>query len=1441
MKISQVYSFRKVKSFAFLTFLFSLMLAVGIQAQTLKLHYDLASDVVGSTSVLDQSGNGLNGSLLSGAKISTYDGVNVIDLGTTKGYVDMGVQTGSVVAKLTNYSVMTKIFIPTSSDISGPGNFIWTFSNSNDIGANANGYVFLSARNTRYAITKTGWQNESGIQTGTNLAKGAWETVIYVQENGTGRIFIDGNLLKSGAITITPSELGATTFNYLGRSPYTADNYLTNAKLADFRIYDGALNANQIYELSGVTPVSEAKKLVEFNFKTTSDTSGVYVGQLKNGATLKTVNGKSVLDLGANNGYFDFGSSFGNVIATLDNFAISTNMYIPNAENITSAGNFIWTFANSDNMGSTANGNMFFAASSSRYAITKTIFTAESSIGLSKTLDKGKWINVTYTQVNGLGGIYINGTKLSTDAIVTVNPTALGATAYNFLGRSCYASDSYLKNAQYSKFSIYKGALSETDILSLYGELAPLNHYSDSITLKQAYDQLAIENSDSITKNLSLPASTAGGAVITWTSSNQVVISNDGTVNRPTFGQPSVSLTLTATLTYGGMTVQKIFSVTVLPQYTDQRCVELDMANLKLDGNTNNLYTSINLPVYAREGSNISWKSSDQEYMNNMGKVLKLSPAGSGKKIIVLTATVSKGKSTISKDFEVKIAEDDAKSAYLFVYFTGNNQDQEQIRYSLSNDGMNYTPLNSGNPVISSDTISLKKAVRDPHILRGIDGKTFYMVVTDMKSAEGWTSNRGIVLMKSTDMIHWKHATVNLPTKWPTLWAGVTRVWAPQTIYDPQAKKYMVYFSILTSDGKVPYDKVFYCYANQDFTDLEGEPQLLFDRGASTIDSDINFNESDGLYHFFYKNENDGGISQVTSTQLTPAVGQAPNSQWSSPSGKLQQTTQNVEGVGVFKMINSNEWIMMYDCYNNGHYQFCTSPDLMHFTFAQDNSNISARHGTSMTITAEEATRLVTAFPTTGLSNIPLGARNISIRQNNIIINQSAKKIYLPVNAETDITSFDPALYASPGTEITPSGAQNFSHGAVTYSFSLGGSTVSYQVDVQVETNPIIPDFHADPEVLYSEKTGLFYIYPTTDGYASWGGYTFDVFSSPNLVDWSNEGTILNLSTSQVSWATGNAWAPAIIEKKTGGNDYKYYFYFSGEAGGKKIGVAVADDPTGPFTDSGKPLISSLPAGASGGQQIDVDVFNDPKSGKNYIYWGNGYMAVAELNDDMVSIKDGTTKVITPSGGSTSDYQYREASYVFYRNGIYYFLWSVDDTGSPNYHVAYGTSTSPTGPINVAVNPIVLAQDPANEIYGPAHNSILQIPGRDEWYIVYHRINKNYLSNSPGTHREVCIDSLKFNADGTIQRVTPTKRGVQPVSLTNGGTAVIPVNDDQPKGNIISIELYSINGMRLDYKNRALEKGIYLLEKKYDSGAVSFKKIIINNQDSQKYLIKIKN
>lgn len=622
----------------------------------------------------------------------------------------------------------------------------------------------------------------------------------------------------------------------------------------------------------------------------------------------------------------------------------------------------------------------------------------------------------------------------------------------------------------------------------------------------------------------------------------------------------------------------------------------------------------------------------------------------------------------------------DAKVAYLFTYFTGNAPEEEQICYALSDDGYNYTPLNAGFPVVSSDTIAYTQCVRDPHILRGEDGKTFYMVVTDMKSSLGWSSNRGIVLMKSSDLVNWTHSAVNFPTKYPKAWGNVVRVWAPEAIYDRQTGRYMVFYSLRTSDPK-SFDRIYYSYVNDDFTDLVGEPQFLFDSGSATIDGDIVYNPADRLYHLFYKSEAGRGIFQATSKTLIAQPGKRPGSQWTKVDGHVDQTNEAVEGVGVCRSIDGKSWIVMYDCYGNGHYQFCKSADLKTFQFVQNTATkgkFTPRHGTVIPITQAEKDRLLKAFP-------------------------------------------------------------NYN-------------------------NPILPGFHADPEVLYSNKTKRYYIYSTTDGYPGWGGWTFNVFSSADLINWTDEGTVLDVKSDQVKWARGNAWAPAAEEVRQKDGSYKYYLYFSADAGRRKeIGVAVSDNPTGPFVDHGAPIVSDSPINY--GQQIDVDAFFDPKSKKHYLYWGNGYMAGAELNADMTSIKQETVTVMTPKGGSLKTWKYREAPYVFYRKGTYYFLWSVDDTGSPNYHVCYGTAKSPLGPVAVAANPTILNQQPQLGIYGTAHNSVLQIPGKDEWYIVYHRINKHYLprEKGPGIHREVCIDRMTFDKKGNIIPVVPTLNGPAPL------------------------------------------------------------------------------
>lgn len=627
--------------------------------------------------------------------------------------------------------------------------------------------------------------------------------------------------------------------------------------------------------------------------------------------------------------------------------------------------------------------------------------------------------------------------------------------------------------------------------------------------------------------------------------------------------------------------------------------------------------------------------------------------------------------SALTPAFAEKIEEKDL-AAYLFVYFTGNHISQEAVCYAVSMDGYTYWALNDNKPVIDSKVISSTGGVRDPHILRCEDGKTFYMVVTDMVSDNGWDSNRAMVLLKSTDLVNWSHSVINMQKRYEGQ-ERLKRVWAPQTIFDPEAKKYMVYWSMKYGDGP---DVIYYAYANEDFTDLEGEPKPLFvpAEKKSCIDGDIVY--KDGIYHLFYKTEGHGnGIRVATTTSLT-------SGQWKENLEYKQQTKEAVEGAGTFKLIGEDKYILMYDVYMKGAYQFTETTDLEHFKVIDHDvkMNFHPRHGTIIPITRSELKRI------------------------------------------TD-------QWGKPA--------------------ELG----------ELPNNPVLPGFHADPEIIYSNLTGKYYIYSTTDGQPGWGGWYYTAYSSSDLKDWTYEGIVLDLKSDQVSWADGNAWAPAIEEKKTK-DGYRYYLYFSGNpknGGGKQIGVATADSPTGPFTDLGHPMITESPTG--GGQQIDVDVFTDPVSGKSYLYWGNGYMAGAELNKDMVSIKKKTLKVLTPEGGTLQDYAYREAPYVFYRNGLYYFMWSVDDTGSANYHVAYGTAKSPLGPIQVASDPIVTLQDPELEIYGPAHNSVICKPGTDEWYIVYHRINKHYLdkSLSPGTHREVCIDRLEFNEDGTIKRVKLTK------------------------------------------------------------------------------------
>ncbi len=312
--------------------------------------------------------------------------------------------------------------------------------------------------------------------------------------------------------------------------------------------------------------------------------------------------------------------------------------------------------------------------------------------------------------------------------------------------------------------------------------------------------------------------------------------------------------------------------------------------------------------------------------------------------------------------------------------------------------------------------------------------------------------------------------------------------------------------------------------------------------------------------------------------------------------------------------------------------------------------------------------------------------------------------------------------------------------------------TESWTVTSVLCGNPVLSGQYADPDIDVFGDT--YYLYTTTDGFSGWSGTVFHCFSSKNLVDWTDEGVILNVAKGgDVAWSTGSAWAPTIEEK--GG---KYYFYFCAkdETGESMIGVAVADHPAGPYTAMEEPLMTVAMCrenGVSMGQAIDPSIFTDD-DGTSYMLFGNGAAAVVKLNEDMVSCDLSTLE------NYYGVEEFREAITVVKRNGVYHFTWSCDDTGSPNYHVNYGTSDSIYGPIEFKYT--VLSKDADSDILGTGHHSMLQIPGEDEYYIAYHRFYTpiGFFSDGTGHHRQTCIDKVTFGEDGLMEVVTPTLVGV---------------------------------------------------------------------------------
>jgi len=319
-----------------------------------------------------------------------------------------------------------------------------------------------------------------------------------------------------------------------------------------------------------------------------------------------------------------------------------------------------------------------------------------------------------------------------------------------------------------------------------------------------------------------------------------------------------------------------------------------------------------------------------------------------------------------------KTTQEDDMAAYVLAYFTDPTH---SLFLALSNDGYTFTDVNNGQPVVAGDTIASQKGIRDPHISRGPDG-AFYVAMTDLhlfakqlgyrettwerpREKYDWGNNRGFVLMKSYDLIHWTHSNFLFEEAFEG-YEEMGCSWAPQTIYDPEEGKMMVYFTMRMKHGLT---SLYYAYANEDFTKLITEPKSLFEYPDSTVqilDADIT-PMPDGRYCMMYvAQERPGGIKVAFSDYI--------NKGYQYESEMVDNEPGACEAPNVWKRINSDKYVLMYDIFSiqPHNFGFDETTDFKNFTnIGHFNDSImkttnfnSPKHGAVIQLTKKEAAKL---------------------------------------------------------------------------------------------------------------------------------------------------------------------------------------------------------------------------------------------------------------------------------------------------------------------------------------------------------------------------------------------------------------------------------------------------------------------------------------------------
>lgn len=1307
----------------------------------LVLKYDLTQ--ASGTTVVDSSGNGKDGTLNGGG---TWGGANGLALDGADDHVKL---PDNIMAGLSSITVSTEVYVePTQAN----PYFIWGLGNSATSNSGT-GYFFASGDAFRAGLTLTNWQGEKVTSKGAALARGVWKTVTYTQTGTTGTLYEDGvQVAQNTAVTVEPGAIGGgtTTNNNIGKSNYAADKFL-KGKLRNFRIYDRALSAAEVASLGP----SDADIVA-------SDKAALSLGDLSavtTNITLPTT--------GQRGSAVTWASSNSAVIA--DNGTVTRPAPTEDPASVTLTATLSrGTASDTKTFEATvlpAEGDQQKADADAAAISVPDLDDVRGNITLPTSGTHGSTIawasdDTAVIATDGIVNRPANGSDPATvhlTAIVTAGPATATreliatVTPKPELGPYAGYAFSYFTGAEESIFFAASRGNNALQWDELNGGKATLKSTKGTTGLRDPFlirspegDKFYLIATDLDIEATNWDASQRTGSkylevwestdLVTWSEQRHVKVSPDTAGNTwapeaywsDELGSYVVfwasKLYAESDTNHTGSTYQKMLYATTRDFRTfskpkiwqDFGASRIDSTVIK-DGDTYHRFTK-------DEGGVTGCSDIIQEKNHDLLEADDKSVPGwdiSNPAWTIVDSCIGKKAGTSAVEgptaFKANAGDTSGNKFYLFTdefggrgYIPLGTDDLEAPSWKVP-----ATYKLPGSPrhgtVIPVTAEELRRLRNDPEPAKAnADGVIAHYPLDDTSGTTAKdASGNGYDATVSGDAT-WADGSLNLGganghVKLPdNLLAGLNQITVSTKVWiDPtQANPYFIWGLGNTDSGGAGSGYLFTSgndkYRTSIATGNWTTEQTVTDDAAALRGAwkTLTYTLKDGTATIYLDGIKVGEKAGVTTVPGDIGGG---------------RTTANYIGRSVYNA----------DKYLKGKVR----------DFSIYNRALSATE-----------VKDIAADPT-AITGVTLDSLKIDA-----IIDSASSTVTLPVTKGTDLTALQPAFEVASTSSITPevTGPIDLSAERTFTVTAAGGATRDWKVRAVEMKSPVLPGFNADPNIVRFGDT--YYIYATTDGFDGWSSTKFKTWSSKNLVDWTEHDTILDLGP-DVSWADGRAWAPTAIEKNG-----KYYLYFSAD---QNIGVAVADQPTGPFVDSGAPLISK--ADYNGAQQIDPAVFTDD-DGQSYLYWGNGTAYVVPLDADMTSYDVSERVTLT---GLTN---FREGLFMNKRAGQYYLSWSIDDTRSEDYRVGYAIGSSPTGPFTNRGE--ILTKDTSLGIVGTGHHSIVQVPGTDDWYIAYHRFG---LPGGDGMHRETTIDRLQFNEDGTIKKVVPTLESVDP--LTYEGAA----------------------------------------------------------------------